>query len=112
MELPEGWRVGHTKNVSPQWIEQWAEYVGKATDAGDIRMLRVVLEDRKGWCFPVSVRNMSALLEDRAKELGVPALPVRAAVEEKPWHQRLAMFSDDRKPRLTETSKRMTGEAE
>ena len=110
MELPEGWRIGHTKNVSSQWIEQWAEYVGKATDPSDIRMLRVVLEDRKGWCFPVSVRNMSTILQDRAKELGFSIAAVRSAVEEKPWHQRVAMFSDDRKPSLTETSKRMTGE--
>ena len=106
MELPKGWRVGYTDKVGPQWAQQWSEYVGYAHDESDI-----ILEDRKSWCFPITIRRFSQILEDRANELGVSIRPVRSESEEHPWHERLTEFSGKAKADLTEKSKRMMGDA-
>lgn len=111
MELPDGWRVGHAKNVSPQWAEQWSEYVGKAENWDDLTNLRFVLDDRKGWLFPQTVRRFSQLLVDRAQELDMRIAPVVSPMKEKSWHADLTDFQAP-KSELSETSKRMMGEAQ
>ena len=109
MELPSGWRIGDTKAVSPQWAEQWFEFVDQAACEADIQRLRIVLSDRRGWCVPATIRDMSRALTDRAKAIGVEITPVGSPHEEKPWHNRYREIFQKGNPDI---SRRMTGERE
>lgn len=114
MEIPEGWRVGHTKNVSPQWVEQWHETVAKAQSENDLMMLRVILDDRKDWCAPITIRRMSKALERRGNEIDVSIRPVRNARKETESNRAWTSFShfkdDGTIDRTDQITARMLGE--